>query len=253
MQSTISAYIISLNEEENIARAITSVSWMDEVVVLDSGSTDDTLAIARSLGAKTAVEPFAGYSTQKNRAMKLCGSEWLFNIDADEEMTAELADSIRKFFDSASVGVRDCYEMTRKTWYFGRWIKHCGWYPEYRTRLSRAKSSRWTGGYLHEHLEGKTSPGRLEGDLLHRPYRDLNDHFQTIGRYSRIWAKEKASEGKRAGVVAMIVHPVGKFLKMFVLRSGFRDGVPGFMASVMGCVYVFMKYAHLSELQRKSQ
>jgi glycosyltransferase involved in cell wall biosynthesis len=250
--TTISAYLITRDEEKNIARAIESVRWMDEIVVLDSGSVDSTAEIARRLGAKVYDEPFRGFMAQKNRAMELCGSEWTFNIDADEEVTPMLRESIERSVVLPRGSSPDWYEVNRKTWYMGRWIRHCGWYPEYRARLCRKGVAQWAGETLHEHLEGEGRPGRLDGELLHRPYADLGVHVKRIDRYSDIWAGGEFARGRMARPDQLITRPIARFLKMYVLKAGFLDGAAGFIASMMGAWYAFMKYARLYERSRGS-
>lgn len=243
----ISVYIITLNEANAIGCAIESVRWADEIVVLDSGSVDDTCVIARKLGARVETWQFEGFAAQKNAAMNLCEGEWLLNIDADEEVTSELERSIRK-----TVGENrkepGAYEVNRRTWYLGRWMRHCGWYPQYRTRLCRAGEASWSGGSIHEYLESGSRPGRLDGDLLHRPYDNLSDHLKKIGKYADIWAREHTENGGRAGWIDLLFRPLARFLKMYVLKAGFLDGMPGLVASAMGSVYAFMKYARLYEI-----
>ena len=247
----LSVYIIALNEETNIGRALASVSWADEVVVLDSGSTDRTAGIAREHGAMVVTRLFEGYADQKNHAMDHCTGDWLFNMDADEEVTPELADSIRRTVSDGTGPA--AYEVTRRTWYLGRWIRHCGWYPEYRRRLSRKNAARWHGDMVHECLEGDGPVGRLAGDLNHRPYRDLGDHLKTIDRYSALFAEREYRRGRRPSLAEAALRPIGRFLKMYVLRGGFLDRGPGFIASVMGAWYTFMKYARLYERARGSR
>ena len=250
-RATISAYIISKNEENNIARAIGSVLWMDEVIVLDSGSTDKTVDIAEKLGAKVSQAPFRNFVEQKNRAMDLCSGEWDFNLDADEEVTSELKHSLMKVI-SREEGANGTavYSVSRRILYMGRWIRHCGWYPEYRERLSEKGRAVWKGNILHERLASEGSVGILEGDLLHRPYSSLGDHLKTIDRYSLLWAKREAESGRKTGLFSIITRPPVKFLKMYIIRAGFLDYGPGFVASVMGSFYTFMKYARLYELSR---
>ncbi len=251
-EKTISAYLITRDEERNIARAIESVRWMDEVIVLDSGSGDSTADIAGRLGAKVYNEPFRGFAAQKNRAMDLCGMEWTFNIDADEEVTPDLRASIERLITSPRDPSPDWYEVSRKTWYMGRWIDHCGWYPEYRARICRRGTARWVGETLHEHLEGQGHPGRLDGDLLHRPYADLGVHLKRIERYSDLWAGGEFDRGRTARADHLVTRPIARFLKMYILKAGFLDGVAGFTASMMGAWYAFMKYARLYERSRSS-
>jgi len=250
MTATVSAYIITKNEEHNIARAIESVLWMDEIIVLDSGSSDDTRKIAKSYGATVSLLDFPGFAEQKNRAMSLCTSDWLFNLDADEEVTPELRQSIERVLAANDVS-EDCYEITRKNHYLGRWMLHSGWYPEYRARLSFTGKAEWKGGAIHESLQGNGESGCLSGDLLHRPYANLGEHINTIGRYTKIWAERENAKGRAFKWSDLIFRPPFRFLKMFVLKRGFLDGGQGLIAAVMGSFYVFMKYARLYEIQKQ--
>ena len=227
---------------------------MDEVVVLDSGSTDRTVEIAESLGAKVRVEAFQGFVIQKNRALELCTGDWVFNLDADEEVTPELRDSIiaatGSFRPERSTAV---FRVCRRTWYLGKWIRHCGWYPEYRERLSRRGCAQWEGEMLHESLRGKGVAGRLAGDLLHRPYPSLGAHARKIVNYTDMWARRERSKGRRAGLAELAGRPLARFMKMYFFRAGFLDGIPGFAISVMGAWYTFMKYARLYEMTRNQE
>jgi glycosyltransferase involved in cell wall biosynthesis len=221
---------------------------MDEVVVLDSGSMDRTVEIAENLNARVWSEPFRGFVEQKNRAMDLCQGDWLFNLDADEEVSPELRIAMLELFDSLPVDGPDTYSVCRRTWYMGKWIRHCGWYPEYRERLSKREHARWEGEVLHESLRGTGRPGRLGGDLLHRPYADIGEHSKKIVRYAELWAHREYSKGRKASICDLVTRPGMRFLKMYILRGGFLDRTPGFAASVMGAWYAFMKYARLREI-----
>lgn len=249
----ISVYIITFNEEENIDRALKSVSWADEIIVLDSGSTDRTLEKARELGARTSTHPFHDFVEQKNRALELCSGEWAFNMDADEEVTESLRRSIEAVVNAGFPdGICPVYRVSRRTWYMGRWIHHCGWYPEYRNRLSRQGQAHWAGDTLHEKLTGKNSGPecKLAGDLLHRSYRDLGAHIKAIDRYSGLFAEREFRKGRTTSLFQVFVRPILKFVKMYFLKGGFLDGPPGFIASSMGAWYTFMKYARLYERAR---
>jgi len=192
---------------------------------------------------------------QKNDAMERCSGEWLFNLDADAEDTPELRRSIEKvvYGGSPRGNARSAYQVPRKTWYLGRWMEHCGWYPEYRTRLSRRGRARWQGEDLHEELAGDGPAGRLSGDLLHRPYWDLGEHMDTIRRYTYLWAQREAAAGRGVSWTDIVFRPFFRFVKMYFLRGGFLDSGPGFVASVMGAWYVFLKYARLYEMTRVSR
>ncbi len=249
----LSAYIITLNEARNIERAIESVRWMDEVVVLDSGSADGTQDMARKLGARVVTMDFKGFVEQKNAAMDLCTGDWLFNLDADEEVTPELRESIERVVDEGEAANCTVWSVPRRTYYFGRWMKHCGWYPEWRPRLSKRGTARWQGEVLHETLADDCAAGKLAGDLKHRPYEDLGEHLETLARYTEIWANREAGHGRRASIIDLVFRPPVRFVKMYLIRLGFLDGLPGFIASVMGAYYVFLKHARLYESTGKNE
>ncbi|MFC1508948.1 glycosyltransferase family 2 protein [Candidatus Omnitrophota bacterium] len=253
-ETTISAYFITKNEENTLGRAIESVRWMNEIIVLDSGSTDKTVEIAERLGAKVSYAPFNSFHEQKSRAMKLCTGDWTINIDADEEVTPELRLSIEQVLTTGdSPGKPYIYKICRKNNYLGRWIKHCGWYPEYRTRLAKTGHAHWEAVPFPERLAGDGPVGVLSGDLLHRPYADLGAHLKSIDRYTSMWAHSEAESGRTTGLLNLLLRPAAKFIKMYLIRGGFLDLGPGLIASLMGAWYTFMKYARLYELSRGSK
>jgi (heptosyl)LPS beta-1,4-glucosyltransferase len=250
---TIGAYMITKNEEKNIGAALASVSWADEIVVLDSGSTDKTVEIAAQAGARVVNEPFHGFVEQKNLAMNLCLSDWVFNLDADEEVTPELRQSIMDVVKKSSKDREaSIFNVARKTWYMGRWILHCGWYPEYRERLSKRGVARWEGEMLHEKLRGEGRIGRLAGDLLHHPYADLGEHLEKMNMYTGLWARVEKNRGRVSHWTDILLRPPVAFMKMYIVRLGFLDYGPGLIVSIMGAWYTFLKYARLLELTRNS-
>ncbi len=246
----LSAYLITKDEEHNLERALESLKWADEIVVLDSGSADKTIEIAKKYGAKTVVQKFNNFIDQKNRAIDLCSGDWLLNIDADEEVSPELRQSVNVIVCGSYKNSLSVYDVCRKTYYLGRWMKHCGWYPEYRSRLSKKGKARWTGDFLHETLESDGRSGRLDGDLLHRPYRDLGEHIRKIEQYTSLFAEREMLKGSKVGISDLLFRPFIRFFKMYILKAGFRDGIPGIIACVMGGWYVCMKYARLYEISR---
>lgn len=247
----LSVYLITLNEKDNIGRALASVSWADEIVVVDSGSTDGTVEIARDFGATVYSEPFVSFVAQKNSALDRCRGEWALNLDADEEVTPELRSSIEAVIRGA-YDTHSMYDICRRTWYLGRWIRHCGWYPEYRGRLSKRGRAHWEGDVIHERLSSGDACGRLKGDLLHRPYRDLGAHLKRIDRYSSLFAEREYKKGHRPSLFSILFHPPWKFIRMYILKGGFLDRTPGLIASLMGAWYTFMKYARLYERSRSA-
>jgi len=251
-RATLAACIIAFNEEDRIGGCLDSVAWADEIIVVDSGSTDRTAAIAREKGARVIVRDWPGYVAQKNFALGQAAADWALSVDADERVTAELAAAIRGLLAAPGEGVAGA-SVPRRTWYLDRWIRHGGWYPDRRVRLVRRGRGRWEGGHVHECLVAEGAVRALEGDLLHLTYRGLADQLRTIDRYTTEAARGLAERGARGALGGMIVNPPLKFLKMYLLKAGFLDGLPGFISAVMGGYYVFLKYAKLWELRRRER
>lgn len=244
----LSVAIISFNEENNIARCIESVrGFAAEIMVVDSHSTDRTVEIARSLGAQVFIEDFKGHVGQKNSALDKCGCEWILSIDCDEEVSAELAASIREKLSAG--GETQGYRMNRKTYFLDRWIEHA-WYPDWNMRLIRRGAGRWGGLDPHDTLivDGKCET--LTGDLYHYSFKDLRDFFERTIRYAATESRSYDRDGRKAGLMKLLANPLHGFFKHYVLKRGFLDGLPGFAISVVNGIYVFMKYAFLWELQR---
>jgi glycosyltransferase involved in cell wall biosynthesis len=239
--------IITLNEAANLRRCIGSVTFADEVVVLDCGSTDGTAELARELGARVEVEPFRGHVQQKRRAVELARHDWVLCLDADEEVSAPLAAEIER-----ALGEDGCsgYELPRKTHYLGRFIEHGGWWPEYRLRLFDRRRGGWTGHDPHDRVEVEGGVRQLRGPLHHFNYRDVRHHLDKVNSYTSIMAQGMRERGRRFSYAALLLRPPGRFLKMYVVRRGFLDGWRGFLIAAIGGFYVFLKYAKLWELTR---
>jgi len=246
----LSVTVITKNEEANIERCLKSASFADEIVVLDCGSVDRTAEIARRRGARVEVTDWPGHVKQKQRAVDAAVSDLVLSLDADEEVTPELAASIKKVL--ADDHPKDAYELTRKVYYLGRWIRHCGWYPEWRIRLFDRRKARWGGYDPHDQVVCGGAVGRLEGDLLHYSYRDVTHHLSRINEYTDIMAREYHGKGKRGGVLQILLHPPFTFFKKYFLSLGFLDGLPGLIICVLASYYVFLKYVKLWELGRKT-
>jgi glycosyltransferase involved in cell wall biosynthesis len=244
----LSATIITCDEEHNIAACIESVRFCDETLVVDSGSKDRTVEIARSLGARVIEKDWPGHIEQKNFALAEARGEWVLSIDADERVTPALREEIERALASPEPGV-DGYSMPRLTFYMGRWIRHSGWYPDRKLRLVRRGRARWGGVNPHDHLRCEGAVRALRGDLLHYSYRDIADHLRTIDFFTTIAAREKQKRGQ-AALPNLVFGPPLKFLKAYFLKLGFLDGLPGFVIAVLGSYYVFLKYAKLIELRR---
>ena len=243
--------IITHNEESNIEAALASVAWADEVVVVDSGSTDATPAIARRYTPRVETRPWPGYSAQKNYAASIASHDWILSIDADERVTPALAAEIQRLLNDTPD--KPGYRVPRRTWYLGRWISSTDWYPDYQLRLYDRRAGEWNGRIVHEsvRLNGAT-PGLLEQELQHLAYRDISHHLATIDRYSTLAAAQWASEGRRTSIGALVLHPPLAFLRNYVARRGFSDGAAGFIVSVLNSYYVFLKLAKLWEAQHSA-
>jgi glycosyltransferase involved in cell wall biosynthesis len=248
-RATLAVCVVTLDEEDRIGDCLASVAWADELLVVDSGSADGTVSIARGRGARVIVRDWPGYAAQKNYAQDQVASDWVLSIDADERVTPELAEQIRGLLAAAPAGLAGA-SVPRRTWYLGRWIRHGGWYPDRKVRLVRRGRGRWEGGPVHERLVADGAVRELDGDLLHYTYRGIADHLRTIDRFTTEAARGMAARGRRGAAIGMLVNPPLKFLKMYVLAAGFLDGLPGFVVAVLGSYYVFLKYAKLWELTR---
>ena len=242
----VSVTVITFNESANIQAALESVRWADEIIVVDSESTDDTVAIARQFTEKVFVRPWPGYVEQKNFAAGQAAHDVILSIDADERVSPALADELRQL--TAGPPPLPGYQIPRVTFHLGRWIRSTDWYPNYQLRLYDRRRGRWTGRYVHESVKIDGDYGRLRGEILHYGYRDLSDHLQKIDRYTALAAREMYESGRRAGWLDLAVHPAAAFLRNYVLRAGFRDGVPGLIVSAMNARYVGLKFAKLWEL-----
>jgi len=246
---SLSAVIITKNEEQNIKRCLESVKFADEIIVIDSNSTDKTREIAESQGAKVFTIPWQGFGVAKQEGVKLATGEWILSIDADEEIPADLAKEIESRISSAN-GVSGFY-LKRKTMFLGRWILHSGWYPGYVLRLFQKKDGNFDNAIVHEKVETKGPVGYLNGDLLHYSYPDLETYFSKFNRYTTLGAEEAFHAGKKAVSFDIIIKPPVSFLKHYIVRQGFRDGLEGFILSVLSAVAVLVKYAKLYTMQKK--
>ena len=246
----ISATIVTLNEERNIARAIESLRCADEVLVVDSGSTDQTCEIAIRLGARVIEEPWRGYAGQKNFAAEAAENDWILSIDADESVTEELAAEILALKKD---GVRfDGYAFPRLAQYLGRWIRHSGWYPDRKVRLYDRGKAEWVGEYVHESVRvngttGQLGVGQLHGNLLHYTCASLSEHLRTLDRYTSLAARELMARKKAIPMRRLTVDPAWTFFRTYVLQRGFLDGRQGLAIAWMAALYTFLKYAKARE------
>ena len=245
----LSVCIITYNEEENLPRCLASVAFADEIVVVDSQSTDRTVAIATQAGCRVISQAFLGYVAQKNLAVQQATHAWVLCLDADEWLRPGAAEAIRSALATRAPDVAG-YTLKRHTYYLGGWVNH-GWrWPEYKLRLFDRRRGQWQGNALHEgvHVAGRVEP--LDVEMGHRSYRDLTHHLSKINTYTTIMARDLHARGAaRVGASALVLRPLVRFCRMFLVRGGWKEGLRGFMIATLGAVYVFTKYAKLWELQ----
>jgi glycosyltransferase involved in cell wall biosynthesis len=240
--------VITYNEGPHIVDALQSVAWADEIIVVDSRSTDDTVARARAHASQVEIREWAGYGTQKNHASALASNDWILSIDADERVTPALAAEIQALLRTGPAAAG--YEISRVSYYLGRWIRTTDWYPDYHVRLYDRRAARWSGHMVHESIDCRGPVARLRGELLHYPYRNVSEHLAKIDRYTTQVAEQWTAEGRRSAAWQVIVYPRLAFLRNYVLRRGFLDGHTGLVVSMLNSYYVFLKYAKLFEMQR---
>jgi glycosyltransferase involved in cell wall biosynthesis len=248
---SLTVTVITLNEAANIAACLESVRWADEVLVVDSGSLDGTPDLARAAGARVIVREWPGYSAQKDYAAGEAANDWILSIDADERVTPELAAEIRAALarEPGAAGFR----IPRVTWHLGRWIRTTDWYPDYQLRLYDRRRARWNRRRVHESVDANGPVGQLASELQHYAYRDVSHHHATMDRYTTLAAEEMFDRGRRAGPFDLVLHPLGAFIRNYLLRGGFRDGTAGFVISAMNAYYVFLKFAKLWRRQEQGR
>lgn len=244
----ISAVVISLNEEKNLPICLESLRWADEIVVVDSGSTDGTREVARRYTDKVFDVAWRGFGPQKQAAVELASHDIVFNVDCDERVTPELAAEIGKILSGP--GMAAAYTVPRRTFLGGTEIRHCGWYPDRTTRVFDRNQARFSADLVHERVEvsGETLP--LQNHLLHYSFGGIGDMLLKINRYSELSARQMFERGRRCGIIDLTLRPVLAFLKTYLLQLGFLDGVGGLVISVTTSWLVFAKYCRLLELQR---
>jgi glycosyltransferase involved in cell wall biosynthesis len=240
--------VITHNEGPHVAAALESVAWADEIVVVDSGSTDDTVAIAERSATRVVQHQWTGYGTQKNYAANLASNDWILSLDADERVAPPLAAEVRALLQQGPKAAG--YEISRVAHYLGRWIRSTDWYPDFHVRLYDRRIARWSEDAVHESIRCPGRVERLRGELLHYPYRDVSEHLAKIDRYTTLIARQWAADGRRTAAWEAIVYPRLAFLRNFILRRGFLDGHTGLVVSMLNSYYVFLKYVKLFEMQQ---
>lgn len=237
----ISIAVITKNEADRIERLLTSVRFADEVIVVDSGSTDGTQSLCQKMGARVTFKEWQGYAAQKQYAMECTSSEWILNLDADEEISEALAEEIQNVIRNPIPGIC-AYSMPRLSRYLGRWIKHGGWYPDPQVRLIRRGKGTWKGDALHEQLVVDGKIASLSNPILHYVYRGIADQVVTINRFSDLYATERGPANAWF-VWAGMAHALGKLLECYLWKLGFLDGIPGIVIAMNSAWYVFLKHA----------
>ena len=243
----LSVVLITRNAAEELAQCLASVAFADEVVVVDSGSSDGTTEIAARYGARVVAKEWLGFGRQKQFAIEQAAHDWVLCLDADERVSPELAASVVRALQAPAAQV---YRMARCNRFLGRWLRHGEGYPDWSPRLFDRRHARWSDDGVHEKVLYAVSPGSLEGDLLHESGEDLGRYLEKQNRYTALAAEELHRRGQRAGLAELALSPLLRFFKFYLLRLGFLDGLPGLVHISIGCMNSFMKYAKLLELQR---
>jgi len=245
----LSVYIPVLNEEDKIEDALKSVSWADEVVVIDTGCTDQTITIAKKYTQRIITHSFDGFGALRNHGVETCSHEWILSLDADERCTPELRDEILSVIQGADV--KDTYYIPRRNWFMGRWIKYCGWYPDYcQPKLFRSHALLYQDDLVHEGFDIRGTVGYLNHDILHLSFSGFSQIIRKIDRYSDLGADKLEQKGTRASMLIALLHGLGAFFRIYVLKRGFLDGWAGFIIAFGNFEGTFYRYAKLAARQR---
>lgn len=237
----ISATIITYNEERNIPRVIESLRCCDEIIVVDSGSSDRTTEIAGKLGARVVESNWRGFAGQKNYASETATYDWILSLDADESLSEALEGEIWQIKKNGPQF--DAYTMPRLAQYLGRWILHSGWYPDRKVRLFDRRRAQWVGEHVHESVLVQGRIGHLKSNILHFTCSSLSEHLKTMDRYTTLAAEQLIGERQRVGWPHLLLDPPWTFFQTYVLKRGFLDGMEGLAIAYMAALYNFLKYA----------
>ena len=250
MPERLSAVIITRNAAAQLGACLESVRFADEILIVDSGSTDTTREIAQRHNARVLHQDWLGYGKQKQFAVEQAANDWVLCLDADERVSAPLAHRIQEALRKPD---RFAYDMPRCNRFMGRWLRHGEGYPDPNLRLFHRGHARWSDDPIHEHVVTTGTVGRLDGDLLHETETTIAEYLEKQNRYTTLQAERLHAAGKRVGAARLVLSPLGRFIKFYFLRRGFLDGVPGLVHIAIGCFNSFMKYAKLMQLARTSK
>lgn len=249
----ISGVLITFNEEEKVGAALESLAPVcNEIIVVDSFSTDRTLEICRHFTDRVVQRPWPGYREQKQFAAELARCDWVLSLDADERLSRELQSSLKVWKQEETNGPVGFY-LPRITFFMGRWIRHTTWYPDWQLRLFRRSAGRWIGGHVHERVAVDGTVGRLTGHIEHFTYSSLSEYLRQLERFSDLAARDYFERRRTVGLPRLLVYPPLVFFKNYCLKAGFLDGKPGLMVSVLAAISTFFKLARLWELRRAEE
>jgi glycosyltransferase involved in cell wall biosynthesis len=246
---SLSVILITKNEAANIRACLESVAWADEIIVVDSGSTDNTVDIAKELGAQVHSHDWPGFGLQKNRALAYASKDWVLSLDADERVTPELRAEIETILHKEQTA--DTYLVPRLSNYCGRFMRHSGWYPDLLPRLFKRGKARFSDDLVHERLIVDGVPGKLQGLLLHYAFDDMEEVLHKVNQYSTAGAAMMQRRGRKASLTGAVLRGVWSFIRTYVLRGGFLDGREGFMLAVSNAEGTYYRYLKLMLLNRK--
>ena len=248
----ISAYVIAYNDEPNMRPCLESLRWVDELIVVDSHSTDATARISREYTDKVFQHEFHGFGRLRNEAIAHATHDWIFSLDTDERATPEIRDEIRRVL--ADHPKSDAYFVPRRNFFLGREIRHCGWYPDYRQpQLFRKGRLRYRDEAVHEGFEADGPVGYLREHVLQYPFRDVDHYLAKMDRYSGLMAQRMKEQGRRFRPHQLFTHSAFTFAKMYLGRGGILDGTPGLILSGLYAYYTFIKYAKLWEMTKEGE
>jgi len=242
--------VITRDAASELALCIGSVPFAEEVLVVDSGSRDDTVAVARRLGARVIEHAWLGFGPQKNHAVGHARNDWVLCLDADERVSPELAAHIRELLAADAPPSSPAYAMARRNCFLGRWLRHGEGYPDWNVRLFDRRRARWSEDAVHEHVLVQGKVDTLRGDLLHASAESLERYLDKQNRYTTLQAQILHERGESARMARMLLSPLFRFMRFYVLKLGFLDGIPGLVHIAIGCNNSFMKYAKLRELRQ---